>query len=66
MVARNGDRMKIAMGADQYPEYINGAATFTARLAAGLACAGHPVDLLWPSADGGHIPTSSTASECTV
>lgn len=40
------------MGADQYPEYINGAATFTARLAAGLAEAGHTVDLLWPSARG--------------
>ncbi|GAB2575526.1 glycosyltransferase [Microlunatus antarcticus] len=46
--------MKIVLGADQYPEYINGAATFTARLAAGLADAGHTVDLLWPSADGGH------------
>ena len=51
---RDGDRMKIVIGADQYPEYINGAATFTARLAAGLADAGHTVDLLWPSADGGH------------
>ena len=46
--------MKIVIGADQYPEYINGAATFTARLAAGLAAAGHSVDLLWPSAHGGH------------
>lgn len=46
--------MKIVLGADQYPEYINGAATFTARLAAGLADAGHTVDLLWPSADGEH------------
>ncbi|GAA3555912.1 hypothetical protein GCM10022197_08870 [Microlunatus spumicola] len=44
--------MKIVLGADQYPEYINGAATFTARLAAGLAAGGHTVDLLWPSADG--------------
>ncbi len=42
------------MGADQYPEYINGAATFTARLAAGLADAGHTVDLLLPSAHGPH------------
>ena len=46
--------MKIVMGADQYPEYINGAATFTARLAGGLADAGHAVDLLWPSVDGAH------------
>lgn len=46
--------VKIVMGADQYPEYINGAATFTARLAAGLAQAGHSVDLMWPSAHGGH------------
>ncbi len=46
--------MKILLGADQYPEYINGAATFTARLAAGLAAAGHTVDLLWPSANGEH------------
>lgn len=29
--------MKIVMGADQYPDYTNGAATFTAGLAAGLA-----------------------------
>jgi len=46
--------MKIVLGADQYPEYINGAATFTARLGAGLAAAGHTVDLLWPSAHGRH------------
>ncbi len=46
--------MKIVMGADQYPEYINGAATFTSRLAEGLAAVGHTVDLLWPSAHGGH------------
>lgn len=44
--------MKILLGADQYPEYINGAATFTARLAAGLAGAGHTIDLLWPSDAG--------------
>lgn len=46
--------MKILLGADQYPEYINGAANFTARLATGLAGAGHTVDLLWPSANGVH------------
>ncbi len=46
--------MKILLGADQYPEYINGAANFTARLATGLTKAGHTVDLLWPSADGVH------------
>lgn len=46
--------MKLVLGADQYPEYINGAATFTARLAAVLADAGHTVDLLWPAADGQH------------
>ncbi|SDS95609.1 Glycosyltransferase involved in cell wall bisynthesis [Friedmanniella luteola] len=46
--------MKILLGADQYPEYINGAATFTRRLATGLAAAGHTVDLLWPAADGAH------------
>lgn len=46
--------MKILLGADQYPEYINGAATFTSRLAEGLAAAGHTVDLLWPSAEGPH------------
>jgi hypothetical protein len=51
--------VKIVMGADQYPEYINGAATFTARLAAGLARAGHTVDVLWPSAHGGHDLDSS-------
>ena len=31
------------MGADQYPEHTNGAATCTARLVAGLARAGHTV-----------------------
>ena len=46
--------MKVLLGADQYPEYINGAAQFTGRLAAGLAEAGHTVDLLWPAADGAH------------
>lgn len=44
--------MRILLGADQYPEYINGAATFTARLAEGLAGRGHTVDLVWPSVDG--------------
>ncbi len=43
--------MRIMIGADQYPEYINGAAMFTARLAHGLAGRGHTVDLLWPSVD---------------
>lgn len=46
--------MRILLGADQYPEYINGAANFTARLAEGLAGRGHIVDLIWPSADGRH------------
>jgi phosphatidylinositol alpha 1,6-mannosyltransferase len=46
--------MKILLGADQYPEYTNGAATFTRRLAQGLAANGHTVDLLWPAADGQH------------
>lgn len=44
--------MRILLGADQYPEYINGAANFTARLVAGLAVRGHRVDLTWPAADG--------------
>jgi phosphatidylinositol alpha 1,6-mannosyltransferase len=44
--------VRILLGADQYPEYINGAANFTNRLAAGLAARGHRVNLLWPSADG--------------
>ncbi|WP_375424109.1 glycosyltransferase [uncultured Friedmanniella sp.] len=46
--------MKILLGADQYPEYTNGAATFTTRLAAGLTANGHTVDLLWPAGDGRH------------
>ena len=46
--------MRILLGADQYPEYINGAANFTARLARGLAGRGHTVDLMWPSSDGQH------------
>ena len=44
--------MKIVIGADQYPEYINGAARFTDRLARGLAHRGHQVSVIWPSADG--------------
>lgn len=44
--------MNILLGGDQYPEYINGAAGFTARLARGLAQRGHRVTALWPSADG--------------
>lgn len=47
--------MRILLGADQYPEYINGAANFTTRLATGLAASGHTVDVLWPSADGQHL-----------
>lgn len=46
--------MKFLLGADQYPEYTNGAANFTTRLAAGLAASGHTVDLLRPSANGHH------------
>lgn len=48
--------MKILLGGDQYPEYINGAAGFTDRLARGLARRGNRVTALWPSADG--APTS--------
>ncbi len=44
--------MNIVIGGDQYPEYINGAASFTARLARGLARRGHQVTVIWPSADG--------------
>jgi len=44
--------MNILIGADQYPEYINGAASFTARLARGLAYRGHRVTVIWPSHDG--------------
>ncbi len=44
--------MKILIGADQYPEYINGAANFTDRLARGLAARGHQITVIWPSADG--------------
>ncbi|GAA1831510.1 glycosyltransferase [Microlunatus capsulatus] len=44
--------MRVLLAADQYPEYINGAATFTSRLATGLAARGHTVDLVWPSVDG--------------
>lgn len=44
--------MKILIGGDQYPEYINGAASFTDRLARGLARRGHQVSVVWPSADG--------------
>lgn len=44
--------MKILIAGDQYPEYINGAASFTARLARGLAGRGEQVTLVWPSADG--------------
>jgi phosphatidylinositol alpha 1,6-mannosyltransferase len=44
--------MKILIGGDQYPEYINGAAGFTDRLARGLAARGHRVTVLWPSAVG--------------
>lgn len=43
--------MNILLGADQYPEYVNGAANFTVRLAAGLAARGHSVTVVWPSHD---------------
>lgn len=52
--------MRILIGADQYPEYVSGAATFTARLARGLANRGHTVDLVSPSADGHRLDSSDT------
>lgn len=44
--------MKILLGADQYPEFINGAARFTTRLAAGLTARGHELTIIWPSDTG--------------
>jgi len=41
----------IRLIADQYPEYVNGAANFTVRLATGLAGLGHTVTVIWPSRD---------------
>ncbi len=44
--------MKILIGGDQYPEYINGAASFTERFARGLSRRGHQVTVIWPSVHG--------------
>jgi phosphatidylinositol alpha 1,6-mannosyltransferase len=44
--------LRILIGADTYPPDINGAARFTARLAAGLAGRGHEVHVVAPSDTG--------------
>ncbi|HTI26817.1 MAG TPA: glycosyltransferase [Kutzneria sp.] len=41
--------MRVVIGADTYPPDVNGAATFAARLAVGLAERGHDVHVLCPS-----------------
>ena len=48
--------MRILIAADTYPPDVNGAARFTARLAAGLAGRGHDVHVVAPSDTG---PASS-------
>jgi phosphatidylinositol alpha 1,6-mannosyltransferase len=44
--------LRVLIGADTYPPDINGAARFTARLAAGLAGRGHEVHVVAPSDTG--------------
>lgn len=44
--------LRVLIGADTYPPDINGAARFTARLAAGLARRGHEVHVVAPSDTG--------------
>jgi glycosyltransferase involved in cell wall biosynthesis len=47
--------LRILIGADTFAPEINGAATFTARLAAGLAARGHDVHVVAPAASArGH------------
>ena len=44
--------LRVLIGADTYPPDFNGAARFTARLAAGLARRGHEVHVVAPSDTG--------------
>ncbi|WP_246106617.1 glycosyltransferase [Pseudonocardia kunmingensis] len=44
--------LRVLIGADTYPPDVNGAARFTARLAAGLARRGHEVHVVAPSDTG--------------
>lgn len=44
--------MNILIACDTYPPNVNGAATFTANLASGLAARGHRVGVMAPSATG--------------
>jgi hypothetical protein len=48
--------LRVLIGADTFPPDINGAARFTARLAAGLAGRGYEVHVVAPSGTG---PASS-------
>ncbi|MDH6181108.1 glycosyltransferase involved in cell wall biosynthesis [Microbacteriaceae bacterium SG_E_30_P1] len=48
----NSPRLRVLIGADTFAPEINGAASFIARLAAGLVIRGHDVHIMAPSYDG--------------
>ena len=46
--------LRILIGSDTFPPDVNGAATFTQRLATGLAERGHEVHMMVPATSAGH------------
>jgi glycosyltransferase involved in cell wall biosynthesis len=58
--------LKVLIGVDTYPPDVNGAATFSARLAAGLASRGHEVRIASPAADSWHGYRDETHEGATL
>lgn len=58
--ASESDTTCILIGTDTYPPDVNGAASFTRRLATELAARGHDVHVVCPSADGRPATTTET------
>lgn len=55
--------LRVLLGADTFPPEINGAAVFTARLAAGLSRKGHDVHIVAPAASARGFGTSVETHE---
>jgi glycosyltransferase involved in cell wall biosynthesis len=58
--------LKVLIGVDTYPSDVNGAATFAARLAAGLSARGHEVRIASPSDSNYHGYREETHEGATL